>query len=49
MSWIILEKETSKVICELFDKRSIDKLNTEKYVAVSAYDYLCNLNKELNK
>lgn len=48
MSWIVIEKSTSKVICEFFDKRSIDKLNTEKYIAVDSYEYLCQINKDLN-
>ena len=47
MSWIVLEKASKKVVCELLDKRSIDNLNTEKYEVIPAYEYLCQLNKEL--
>lgn len=49
MSWIIIDKETKKVVVELFDYRNILKLNTDKYVALSAHDYLCGLNTEINK
>lgn len=49
MSWIIIEKSTGRAICELFDKRSVDKLNTDKYISVDSYEYLCQINKDLNQ
>lgn len=47
MSWVILSKETNKAVFETFDKKKVEHLNTEKYYAMIAYDYLCKLNKDL--
>jgi len=47
MSYIIVEKSTQKVICELFEQSSIDALNTKKYQAIPAFEYLQNFNKQL--
>lgn len=49
MSWIILSKETNKAVFETFDELKVEYLNKDKYYAMTAYDYLCRLNKEINK
>lgn len=45
-SWILRNKETKEVICETFDKRKVDALNTEKYEAVPILEYLVSLNQK---
>lgn len=39
-SWVILEKESKRVICETFDKSVVARLNTAKYEAVTILDHL---------
>lgn len=46
-SWMIIEKATGNVICETFNQNHVRQINTEKYEAIDAYDYLLNLNKKL--
>lgn len=46
-SWILRDKETKRVICETFDKRKVDALNTAKYEAVPILDYLISLNTKV--
>lgn len=48
-SWIIREKDGGKVILETFDKKKVDALNTEKYEAIPAYEYLTQLNEQIKK
>lgn len=43
-SWIIREKATGRVICETFERRTVDALNTAKYEAVPILEYLQSLN-----
>ena len=40
MSWIIIDRKTKKVVCEVFDKMTIDKLDLGKYEYVDSYEYL---------
>lgn len=49
MSWMIINKETGVVVCELFDKNNILKINTDKYIIKTALEYLCGLNKKNNE
>ena len=45
-SWFIVEKATGKAVTELFkDDPRIHKLNTSKYKAVPANEYLASLNR----
>lgn len=44
-SWILREKSTGRVICETFDVRAVQALNTEKYEAVPILQYLQELNR----
>lgn len=43
-SWVIREAESKRVICETFDKRAVERLNTAKYEAVPILDYLVEFN-----
>lgn len=43
-SWIIREKASGEVVMETFDKKVVDALNTVKYEAVPAREYLAGLN-----
>ncbi|UIF89453.1 hypothetical protein [Cupriavidus sp. UYPR2.512] len=43
-SWVLREAESKRVICETFDKRVVEKLNTAKYQAVPILDYLLEFN-----
>jgi hypothetical protein len=46
-SWVIRNKATKEVICETYNKRTIDALNTAKYEAVPIMQYLQGVNKAL--
>lgn len=48
MSWIVVYKGTLTSVCELFDPQSLYSLNTDKYEALEARDYLERLNLSLN-
>ena len=48
-SWMIVEKGTGILVCETFDEKKVAALNTERYKAVPAYDYLVNMNKQLKQ
>jgi hypothetical protein len=48
-SYIILDKTTHKAVTELFNKDLASRVNTEKYYVMTAYDYLCKLNKQIKK
>lgn len=43
-SWVIRNKLTGEVIMETFDPKKVAALNTAKYEAVPALDYLVSLN-----
>jgi hypothetical protein len=44
-SWIIVSIETGKSVFETFSATVANSINTQKYKAVCAYDYLTSLNK----
>ncbi len=44
-SWVIRDKETGEVVMETFDRKKVDALNTAKYEAVPAREYLEGLNR----
>lgn len=46
-SWVLRNKVTKEVICETFDERKVNALNTEKYEAVPILAYLQELNRSL--
>jgi hypothetical protein len=48
MSWVVIKQETGEAVCELFDSRSVARLNTERYAAVEAREYLQQLTRKLN-
>ncbi len=39
-SWIIRDRDTKAPIMETYDQRRVDALNTDKYEAVPAQQYL---------
>lgn len=43
-SWIVKNKETGEAVTELFDPKQVEALNTAKYEAVPAKEYLEGLN-----
>ena len=43
-SWIIYNHQTGKVVAETWIKEVPEKLNKEKYAAVTAYEWLVALN-----
>jgi hypothetical protein len=47
MSWVIIRRDSGEAVCELYDKDVIAKLNTEKYQAVEALEYLCALHEKI--
>lgn len=48
-SWIIRERATGRVLCEVFNRCTLDKLNCERYEAVPIYDYLTGLNRAIQQ
>ena len=48
MSWVIKDNQTKEVVCEIFNEKLLNKLNTKKYEAVPVKEHLEQLNKELN-
>lgn len=47
MSYIILNKTTGQAVAEIYDTRKLAYLNTQKYRAMPAYAYLCQLNRQI--
>ena len=47
MSWIIVNKETGKSVCELTNINNVKRINTKKYEALAALEYLVRLNREI--
>ena len=45
-SWVIKEKGTGRIVAETFDKRKVDRLNTDKYEAVPIGEHLASLNRK---
>jgi len=48
-SYIVLDKATDKAVTELFSKALADRVNTKKYYVMTAYGYLCRLNKQIKE
>ena len=44
-SWVIRNKETKEVVCEIFTKKFIASLNEKKYEAVPIAEYLGEFNR----
>ena len=47
-SWVIKEKATGRVIAETYDKKKVDALRAERYVAVPIAEHLAGLNASTN-
>jgi hypothetical protein len=47
-SWIITRTSSGETICELFDSRTVAKINTDAYRVETAREYLERLNRENN-
>lgn len=47
MSWMICRKSDGVAIVEVWNKSVADKINTEKYVAIPARQYLEELNRKV--
>lgn len=48
-SWVIRETSSKRVICETFNVRAVERLNTMKYEAVPIHDYLVEVNAAARK
>ena len=46
-SWVIVNRLTGEAILETFSEEVTKAINTKKYQVLTAYDYLCRLNKRL--
>ena len=46
-TYIVVDRKTGKAIWEFFDPSIISKINTKRYKVLTAYDYLCALNKRI--
>jgi len=45
-SWVIVNKITGDAIFETWNENTAKAINTKMYTAMTAYDYLCNLNQK---
>jgi hypothetical protein len=45
-SWVIREKATGVVLFETFNQKVVEAINTERYEAVPAQQYLASLNDQ---
>lgn len=43
-SWIVLCKETGAAVAEFFNRRTVERVNADKYTVVTAHQHLCSLN-----
>lgn len=46
-SWIICDKETGKAIFETNNEKTANSINTKKYIAYGAHEYLVKLNQAI--
>ena len=46
-SWVIVEKSTSKPICETYSKETIEAINKNKYQAIPILQYLQEFNRKV--
>lgn len=45
-SWVVKEKATGRVVCELYDAALVCNLNFAKYEAIPILEYLYSLNRK---
>lgn len=43
-SWVVRNRATHEIICEIFDPVKVALLNRPKYQSAEIHDYLCSLN-----
>ena len=48
-SWVIVNRQTGEAVLETFSEKVTAAINTKKYQVMTAYDYLCNLNKTIKE
>lgn len=48
-SWFVVDKSTGEIVMETSNKAAVDALNTSKYEAFEAYDYLAGLNRSIKR
>jgi intergrase/recombinase len=46
-SWIIVRKGTLDSVAEFFDRATVERVNGERYDALTALDYLGRLNRQI--
>ena len=46
-SWVIRNKETKEVVCEIFTQKFIASLNEKRYEAVPIDEYLGEFNRDV--
>ena len=44
-SWVVVERETGRAVCEISGQSVADKINTAKYEAIPIVAYLQSLNR----
>ena len=48
-TYIVVEKSSGLAVLELFSTTLFSKINQNKYAIMTAYDYLCDLNKRIKE
>ncbi len=46
-SWVIIENLSKLAVCELFSESLVNKINTAKYTAIPAGEYLAGINRSI--
>lgn len=49
MSYVIVNKETQQVVCEIYNSKLIQHLNTIRYEAIPILKYLTDLNQKIKE
>ena len=39
-SWVVVDKATGKPVAEIYEQRTVERINTEKYEIWTAYEWM---------
>lgn len=45
-SWIVIDRSTGRAVGEFFERKTVERINFEKYQVLTAQQHLASLNKE---
>ena len=47
VSWVVVDKATGKPVAEIYEQRTVERINTEKYEIWTAYEWLVHYNHSI--